>query len=319
MKTPEDIFETAFKRGKISGSWLITGPAGVGKKTLAKQVAELILGHSFASKKELFHPRLKWVERGLTDEAKKEIQKTILAGKAVLLNDSASRKKDISVDDIREALQFLSLKAEKGQYKVLVISPADDMNHSAANALLKMLEEPGKDSVILLLSESSGKLLPTIKSRCRHVVVRKKSIQEVEHILQKLRPECPHVELVAELSDGSVGLGLSIIDHSGLDIFQKICAFDVCFYDLDHEKIDVFSEMLSRNETAFSLFQTLLLNDVAQKAKKAVLNNINAEYLLDLYDELKQMFRDTVALNLDRRLMVKNALIKRSFVREDQT
>lgn len=317
MKTPEDIFKIAFKRGKISGSWLISGPAGVGKKTLAKQVAGFILGQSFDSKKELFHPRLKWVERGLTDEAKKEVQKTILAGKTVLSSDSASRKKDISVDDIRDALQFLSLKAEKGQYKVLVISPADDMNKSAANALLKMLEEPGEDSIILLLSESPGKLLPTIKSRCRHVVVRKKTVQEVEHILQELRPDCPHIGLVAELSCGSIGLGLNIIDYSGLDIFQKICAFDVAFHELDFEKIDAFTEKLSRDERAFSLFQILLLNDVAEKAKKAVLNHINPEYLLDLYDELKQMFRDTVALTLDRRLMVKNALIKRSQERMD--
>ena len=182
MQTAQEQISAALKNSKISGSWLITGPFGVGKKTFARSLCSfLTTGHW--SESQSFNPNVKWIECDLTEEAKKEIQKMILAGKEVESNaKTMAKKKEITVDDIREGIKFLSLKSSENEYRVLVISLAEDMNTNAANALLKMLEEPFPRSIILLLCQNTGKLLPTIASRCRKIKIPKLSFEDMTQL-----------------------------------------------------------------------------------------------------------------------------------------
>lgn len=311
MQTPEEVLTHAFHRGKIAGSWLISGPAGVGKKTLARRLVNLLLNGDFAVPFQGIHPRLKWVERSLTEEAKKEIQKTILAGQAVETVEDAPRKKVIAVDDIRDALRFLALKPDLGTYQILVIAPADEMNAEAANALLKMLEEPGENSVILLISDNPGRLLPTIRSRCRAIALRPKPTKEVEEILNKLRPDAAHADLAAELSAGSVGLGLAILDNNGLEMFRKIQASDAPLKDCDMSVSEALADDATRNDTAYGLFKTLYLNVTAARARQeAIARHWAGETYTDVYTLAKQIFSETDALNLDRKQAVRTLLSK---------
>ncbi|MBQ8251318.1 MAG: hypothetical protein IJY92_05355 [Alphaproteobacteria bacterium] len=310
MLSPYEQITNSLKSGKITGSWLITGPFGVGKKTFAKRLSAFLTTGNWDAKMD-FNPNVKWIECSLTEEAKKEIQKLILAGKEVEENTKTlARKKEITVDDIREGVKFLSLKSSSNEYRILVISLAEDMNTNAANALLKMLEEPFPRSIILLLSQNTGKLLPTIASRCRKIQIPRLSFDSMVEELKKLLPQSPHVELLAELSDGSIGLALKIHENDGLKIYQKMNACFLPLSRMDIQALNDFADSVHKNEDAFSLFQIFLTNWFSKTIKeKYETDPILSENLLNLYETTTNLFSNVSNIYLDRRQAIINTFL----------
>lgn len=315
ISSPKQQITEALKNGRIEGSWIISGPYGVGKKTFVKQLCSFLIMGDWNTHLN-YDPNIKWIEYGLTDEAKKEIQKMILAGKQVEENDkTTAHKKEITVDEIRDAIKFLSLKPGKNEYRIVIISPADDMNRHASNALLKILEEPYPRSIIILLSQNSGKLLPTIRSRCRQIIIPRLSFSEEVAILKKKFQNCQECELIAELSDGSIGLGIKIYETNGLSIYQKMNSFFVPIHNLDIEKVNDFAETVYKNDDAFFLFQTFLLHWFNKQIKETFESqSILSESLLTLYKETNILFKDVANLYLDKKQAIINSLLKISEV-----
>ena len=145
-------------------SWIVAGQKGVGKRKFAEELV-----HALTRTATDYNSAAKWIRCGLTESAKSEIQKTLLAGKT-LEDKNWSKKTHITVDDVREGCKFLSLKSDK--IRILIFDLADDMNENAQNALLKTLEEPYPNTLILLLCENVGHLLPTVLSRCQKIYLK---------------------------------------------------------------------------------------------------------------------------------------------------
>ena len=315
MQTAQEQISAALKNSKVSGSWLITGPFGVGKKTFARSLCSfLATGHW--SESQSFNPNVKWIECDLTEEAKKEIQKMILAGKEVETNaKTMAKKKEITVDDIREGIKFLSLKSSENEYRVLVISLAEDMNTNAANALLKMLEEPFPRSIILLLCQNTGKLLPTIASRCRKIKIPKLSFENMMAKLNEKFPGEPHLDLLAELSDGSIGMAIKIHENDGLKIYQKMTSFFVPVHRVDIQALNDFADLVYKDENIYFLFQTFLLNWLTQKIKEEYeLNKELSESLMGIYENTITLFSNVSTIYLDRRQTIMNSILSISEV-----
>lgn len=163
----EHAFADALRGGRMHHAWLLAGPKGLGKATLAYRVARIALGarasgarpldadpeHPVARRvAALSHPDLFVLRRGL--------------------NERGKPRREIAVDDARELGAFFSLAPSEGGMRVAIIDAADDLNRNAANAILKTLEEPPARSLLLLVSHSPGALLPTIRSRCRRLALR---------------------------------------------------------------------------------------------------------------------------------------------------
>lgn len=311
MLTPEEQILSAFQQGKISGSWMITGPYGVGKKRFARRLCSYLMTGNWDQELS-FHPDIKWIERSLTEEEKKETVKAILAGKAVPeKEESRARKKEITVDDIREALKFLSLKSSSSHLRVLVISLADDMNENAANALLKMLEEPTFQTVILLLCQNTGKLLPTIRSRCRKITLRPLSFDQMVDLIKKHMPSCKNVELIAHLCEGSLGLAQDIEENNGIELYQKMLSFCVPVSKLDIEKLNAFCDSFYKDEKGYFLLKTFLLNFVYKQVQSYCSSNpILCEKWMDLYGEMTRSFIQIDGLYLDKRQCLMNLFFK---------
>lgn len=143
------VVERAISSGKIHHAWLLVGPKGLGKSTFAFNFAARILAE---------HSHL---PQSVHEE--KIINESHLDFKYLKVEDN---DREIKIDSIRELKEFLSYKAIDSKFRVVVIDSINELNNKAANALLKSLEEPSPNTVILLVCHSLGSILPTIRSRC---------------------------------------------------------------------------------------------------------------------------------------------------------
>ena len=208
-------FVNAAQSGRLHHAWLLTGPRGVGKATLAWAIARWILAGGDRRDLQidpdapetrriaaLSEPRLQLIRRPWDDKA-------------------GRLSAQITVEEIRKLLSFFHLSSAEGGHRIAIIDAADDMNVAAANALLKVLEEPPKDALILIVAHQPARLLPTIRSRCRTLRLSPLNPQQMESVLGDLGIH-EDAEALAALSDGSVGEALRLAGQDGLDRYQQI-------------------------------------------------------------------------------------------------
>lgn len=169
--TGHDAAEAALSEGLAGGrmhhAWLLSGPKGVGKATLAYRFARVALGARARG------PRPFDVDPD--DAVARRIAQLSHGDLFVLrrgLNERGRPRSEITVDDARGLVGFFSLKSAEGGWRVAIVDAADDLNRNAANAILKTLEEPPAKTVLLLIAHAPGGLLPTIRSRCRRLDLR---------------------------------------------------------------------------------------------------------------------------------------------------
>ena len=310
MTEPIEQIKKAKETDKISGSWLITGGYDYEKISFIYDICSVLL-NKYYNDKALFEPDVKWLECGLTDEAKRDIQKTILAGKSVDTDKVLSYKKEITVDDVRDGIQFLSFKGSINGYRILIINPADKMNENASNALLKVLEEPPERSVILLICQNMGKLLPTIKSRCRQIKIKPLSDEALADKIKESYPDMDDISLVVSLSKNSFGQAKEICENNGLEIYHQMISLFQNSGNLETERVQSFIEMVSKETISFSLAKNFLSDFVAEQVKKNALSNpFIAEDLLDVWSEINQLFVDIDRIYLDKKQVLQTVIFK---------
>ncbi len=158
---PMADFVAAARSGRLHHAWLLTGPRGTGKATLAWAMARWLLADSDSD--DLSVPADHPVARRIAALSEPRLQ----AVRRPVDPKTARIRAEITVEEIRRLLSFFHLSAAEGGRRVAIIDAADEMNTAAANALLKLLEEPPKDVTLLLIAHQPARLLPTIRSRCR--------------------------------------------------------------------------------------------------------------------------------------------------------
>ncbi|MGJ8547256.1 MAG: DNA polymerase III subunit delta' [Sulfitobacter sp.] len=224
----EDAFLHAFNTGRLHHAWMITGPRGVGKATLAWRIARFLLATPDPDATGMFAPE---PATSLAVPADHPIARRIGAGaepglKPVTRSVNEKTKKlrnDIVVDDIRALNGFFQMSATDGGRRVVIIDDADQMNTSAANALLKMLEEPPARATLLLISHQPSGLLPTIRSRCRTLNLGTLDPAQMEQALtQSGVAMSGNAAALADLSGGSVGGALRLQTLGGLQIYAEL-------------------------------------------------------------------------------------------------
>ncbi len=214
----------AWTSGRMPHAWLISGPRGIGKATLAFRIARHVLrgeqaeaglfGGPVSASLEMDpddpvfrqvasggHPDLLVIERGF-DEKRKKLRGAIV------------------VDDVRTLGGFMRLHAGLGGWRVVIVDSADEMNRNAANALLKLLEEPPKNALILLVGHAPGRLLPTIRSRSRALRLSPLSDDEVADVVRMQVPDADDgaLRLAVAASEGSAGRAIDLVAGDGFTL-----------------------------------------------------------------------------------------------------
>jgi DNA polymerase III subunit delta' len=305
----ETVLLEAMRSGRIHHAWLITGPDGVGKATLAYRFARRLLagmppGSSLALDPQhpVFrrvaaraHADLHTVERGY-DEKRRRM------------------RTQIAVEDVRGISAFMSLTPAEGGWRVAIVDGAEEMNQSSANALLKILEEPPQRAILLLVCAAPGRLLPTIRSRCRRLRLDPLPLEPMERLLADYLPDLSDDDRgrLVTLAEGSPGRALLLAHEEGLAIAGLVNEVLGALPGLKPQRTYTMADTLARGDTAFSNFMDLLragvaaaVRDVArgrgdeEQSRLVALRPLDAWG--DVWHALTKLQDETERFNLDKR------------------
>lgn len=332
----EETLARAFASGRLPHAWLICGPRGVGKATLAYRFARHVLagGGAAAGGGE--------GEGALyLDPAHPVFRRTAAAGHADLLTvartaDPRRRtgavRAQIVVDDARRVKDFFALTAAEGGWRVAVVDAADEMNRNAANAVLKIVEEPPPRGLLLLVAHVPGRVPATLRSRCRRLVLAPLPAERVDALLAAARPALGAAEraLLAALSDGAPGAALELADNGGLEIYREAVGLFAAAPGMDTAAAHAFADKLARRgaEASFRLAMRLTARWIArlatagargrapdtalpgeEAAARRLLEAAPPARWAELWEKTRQLALGAELVNLDRKQVVLGALL----------
>jgi len=219
--------------GRMHHAWLIGGPPGIGKATLAYRIARFVLsgGGGADQGPGLFGDPPPPPASLAVDPSHPVARRIAAGGHGDLLtvervwDDKKKRlKRDLPVDEVRRIAPFLRMTAAEGGWRVVVVDGADQMNLSGQNALLKILEEPPPRCLILMVADNAGVILPTIRSRSRKLMLEPLATETVLSLLDRFAPDMDRAErlALAHLSEGSIGRALQLSQAGGLELYRRL-------------------------------------------------------------------------------------------------
>ncbi len=301
----------AFGSRRLHHAWLIAGPRGIGKATLAYRFARFLLKHPDAG--EALSLQVDLVDPVFHRVAAGSHPDLFVIERAFDLK-SGKVKTETGVDVARGATRFFARTAGEGGWRVCIVDPADDLNDEAANALLKIIEEPPDRSIFLIVAHSPGQVLRTIRSRS--VRLNLAPLDEplvIEVVRSVLAPEAPpaaDLALAASLSRGSPGRALGLLQSGGAKVFATFRHLVSELPALDRRQVSSFADQLQARTAAeeFVTFCELLEDWIADEARRhGTAGRHAADLWATAHSELRHSIRVANALNLDRRQLVMHA------------
>ncbi len=294
----------ALRAQRLHHAWLLTGPPGVGKATLAYRFARRLLagvppeGAGLALPPE--HPVFRRVAAGTHAD---------LLTIARAWDEKRKRVRgEIVVDDVRRIGDFFHLTAVEGGRRVVIVDEAEEMNRNAANALLKFLEEPPPRALLMLVCNAPGRLLATLRSRCRRLALSRLPADDVAALLARHAPElsAPDRAQVAALAEGSPGRAARLIAEQGVTQAGMVDALLDALPDLPPGEAHGLADKLGAD--GFSGFMDMLTARLAARVRTQARTGGDGRFAgrpledwVDVWQALVRLQSDTEHFNMDKR------------------
>ena len=254
----EADFAAARLAGRLHHAWLITGAEGIGKATLSYRLARTLLTSSgdpndpanpaFRRVAQATHADLLTVAREWDDKRKRQ-------------------RTEIVIDGARDVAGFLRLTPAEGGWRVVIVDGAEHLNRNAANAILKVLEEPPARAILLLTCAAPGRLLPTIRSRCRRLRLDPLGQAAMDQALALILPD--HEPGLAALADGSPGRAALLADEGGVAIAALVDGVLQGAAPPSIVRAWDLADKLARTDTGYSTFMDMLRDRLGAAVRAA--------------------------------------------------
>lgn len=312
-KEAEHALIDAWNSGKMHHAWLLTGPKGIGKATFAYRAARFIFHEGSDGAGGLIapdtmdihpenqtarlvanqsHPNLLTIDRPYDAKAKRF-------------------KTEITVDEVRKTVRFFGSTAGENTWRVCIVDPADDLNGNAANALLKILEEPPERTVFFLVSHAPGRLLPTIRSRCRRLSFAPLEEPELSAALIGLEICDPdNAERLGLACTGSLRKAAELQSDDGLILVHAFERLLIPPFNPDYESLNKFADLVAQRgkDHYFNTFSDLThryLSDLLhRRAQSGTALPEDLNKLATSWETAEDRIRETRVFNLDKKQAV---------------
>jgi DNA polymerase III subunit delta' len=309
----EQALLNAYRSGRIPHAWLIGGAQGIGKATLAYRMARFVLAHRNALAPDAQRAETLWVDP--SDSVARQVAAGAHGGLLTLersLNDKGVLRTVITVDETRETISFFGSTAAVDGWRVCIVDTVDELNPNAANALLKILEEPPRQSLFLLVSHAPARVLPTIQSRCRKLALRPLVAGDVIRAAAdatNIAIDDPALVEAAEAADGSVARALTLLGGDAIKLHQRTAALLATLPQVDLRELHALGDALGGSDrVALAAFVDSIDRWVSERLR-ADDTNANANLprlarLAEVWEKINRAARDTEAYNLERKPLV---------------
>jgi DNA polymerase III subunit delta' len=298
----------AYRSARMPHAWLIGGEPGIGKATLAYRLARFVLAHPDPSSTEVQAAETLFVSPD--DPVARRIAARAHGDLLMLertLNDSGKLRTEIIVDDVRRTVNFFGSTAGEGGWRICIVDSADELNRAGANTLLKILEEPPARSLLIVVSHAPGRLLPTIRSRCRRLTLR--PLEEADIIAAAatalaIEPDDAQLARAAELAGGSVARAIALYDGPLLALRERITGLLARLPDTDPEALHALGDSLGRaDDGTMETFTDAVRQWIGDRVERGGEAARLAKFA-DAWEKFNQTAADVDTYNVERKPLV---------------
>jgi DNA polymerase-3 subunit delta' len=300
----------AYQSARMPHAWLIGGPPGIGKATLAYRLARFVLAHPDPKSAAVQAATSLAVEADhpVTRRIAAQAQGDLLVLERVVNEQTGKLYTVIRVDDVRRSVSFFGSTAGEGGWRIAIVDAVDDLQREGANALLKVLEEPPERTLLLLISHAPGRELPTIRSRCRRLLLRPLDTADVTQAIQAATGRnAAEAEVVqaASASDGSVGRALRFLDGPALALRQRVLDLLAQLPNPDPRALHALGDALSGSEPqTLSTFMDMVNGWLSDRLDADVYGVAQMARTAQAWEKVNRAARDVESYNLERKPLV---------------
>ncbi|CCJ05722.1 DNA polymerase III subunit delta' [Methylocystis sp. SC2] len=306
----------AYRRNKMAQAWIIGGPEGVGKATLAWRLARFLLAHPEPAAAPV--QSAESLDTPADHPAARRIASMALADIFLLRRAWNEKTKkhftEIRIEDVRKVIQAFHQGSGSGGWRIAIVDCADDLNRASANALLKLIEEPPQRSLFLLIAHQPGRMLPTIRSRCRKLMLGALSPEDTIAAVKNLgRPwsQAPESDLLvaAARAEGSVREALRLLGDDGVAFDAAVRRIFDRLPQVDWLGAHMLADKLTGrdNEAAYETFMRATQRHLDARVRELAGSGAPPARLAGFaraWDEIRDAARETEVFNFDKRALV---------------
>jgi DNA polymerase-3 subunit delta' len=300
----------AYRGGRIPHAWLIGGPIGIGKATLAYRMARFVLAHPDPSA-----PAVQGATSLAVDPSHPAARRVAARAHPDLLvlertvGDSGALRTVITVEEVRRTIGFFGRTAGEGGWRLCIVDAADELQYpQGSNALLKVLEEPPRRALFLVVSHAPGRLLPTIRSRCRHLALRALAPADVARAAAAAlgrSEDDPDIAAASAAADGSVGRALQFLGGAALKVRERVSELLAALPAVDPMALHALGDALGRADPqTFASFVDTVRDWLTARLARGAGEPARLAQVAQVWEKLNRVAREVEVFNLDRKPMV---------------